>query len=302
LPGSKNIQQLDLNLLKIFESLYHEKNMTNTSKALCLSPSAVSHAIKRLRTSLNDPLFVRKGQLMLPTPACERMAPQLLDILFKLRQILQQCGEFDAKTTQQTFKVAIHDAVEPYVIPQLLNQLRQETPFAKLSSIWLDRKETTRQLTSGRIDVVIDVALSKRNPIQHCILSSDPYCVLINKNNSLINNLDSDSYLSGSHLSVSNRASGKVIEDIAFAQLGITRDIKIRCQTYQTATQILKDSDSLLTIPSMLGKQLCDADIVSIPLPIKLPDIKTHLYWHVNTDQDEASILLRNIIKKLFSF
>ena len=76
---AKKVQQLDFNLLKVFECLYQERNMSVAAKLLFISPSAVSHAIKRLRLVLNDELFTRQGQLMQPTPACQRMAPQLLD-------------------------------------------------------------------------------------------------------------------------------------------------------------------------------------------------------------------------------
>ncbi|WP_351125611.1 LysR family transcriptional regulator, partial [Shewanella sp. T24-MNA-CIBAN-0130] len=80
--------------------LYSEQNMTLASKSLFITPSAVSHAIKRLRLVLNDPLFVRQGLQMQPTAACQRMAPQLISALNRIRQILQQCGEFDPLTTE----------------------------------------------------------------------------------------------------------------------------------------------------------------------------------------------------------
>jgi len=70
MPDKRTFHQIDLNLLKVFESLYLEQNMTKTAAALHITPSAVSHAVKRLRELLQDPLFVRQGSSMQPTPAC----------------------------------------------------------------------------------------------------------------------------------------------------------------------------------------------------------------------------------------
>ncbi|WP_244151694.1 LysR family transcriptional regulator [Pseudoalteromonas agarivorans] len=185
---AKNIQQLDLNLLKIFECLYREKNMSETAKVLYITPSAVSHAIKRLRSVLNDPLFERQGQLMLPTPACQRMAPELIDLLEKLRQVLQACGDFNLATTAQTFKIALHDAIEPIVLPKLQLALAKHAPNSSLASVKLSREDMHKQLANHQIDMAIDVARPIKAPISHAVLSSDHFCVLMKKTTRLKTN------------------------------------------------------------------------------------------------------------------
>lgn len=297
---SKNIQQLDLNLLKVFECMYQQQNMTQAAKSLHLSPSAVSHAIKRLRLSLNDPLFVRQGQKMLPTSACERIAPQLIDTLIRLRQILQQCGEFEPSISQQTFKIAIHDTFEALFLPKLLTSMQTEMPQVNLVSSRLKREETSRQLASGEIDIVIDVALSKSAPINHFKLSSGAFCILINSNHPLVNCLNKQNYINAQHVAVSTRATGKVIEDITFLQQGITREVKVRCQNYQTAKLLIKQSNMLLTLPIMMAEQLCDDTVIMLPLPIPLPLIESHLYWHENSNEDDAMVWLREKVKAIF--
>ena len=163
---ANKIQQLDFNLLKVFECLYQERNMSLAAKLLFISPSAVSHAIKRLRLALNDELFVRQGQLMQPTPACQRMAPQLLDALEKLRQILQACGDFDLSRTNQTFKLAIPDALESLILPKIQQVLMADAPHAKLNSTKLVREDMQRKLSTNQIDIAIDIALPHKTPIK----------------------------------------------------------------------------------------------------------------------------------------
>lgn len=297
---AKKVQQLDFNLLKVFECLYQERNMSLAAKLLFISPSAVSHAIKRLRLVLNDELFIRQGQVMQPTPACQRMAPQLLDTLEKLRQILQACGDFDLSRTSQTFKLAIHDALESLILPKIQQVLMIQAPQAKLISTKLVREDMLRQLSSNQIDIAIDIALPLKTPIKHLKLSSDEFCILINKHHSHVNNITAETYLALRHIAVSNRASGVVVEDYALLQQGINRSVNIRCQSYQAAKELVKISDYLLTLPSLIAHKLVDDDLIILPIPYVIPSVSTHLYWHQNTQQDDALMWLRETVQEVF--
>lgn len=175
------MQHLDLNLLKVFESLYQERNMTRTAQVLNITPSAVSHAVKRLRETLNDPLFIRQGSQMAPTPACRRAAPQLINHLHQLRHTLQQFAEFDPHSTEQTFQIAIHNALEPLFGPMIYSAMAQAAPNAKLLLMSLDRQQVKRQMAAGQVDFAFDVAQPLGSPFQHIRLFDDPLCVLASK-------------------------------------------------------------------------------------------------------------------------
>ena len=297
---SNKIQQLDLNLLKVFECLYQERNMTNAAKLLFISPSAVSHAVKRLRVALKDDLFVRQGQEMHPTPVCQRIAPQLIESLSKLRLLLQTCDEFSLSQTRQVFRIAMHDALEAIVLPKMHNKLFAEAPKSSLESVKLSRREMVRHLTIGQADAAIDIALPIKAPINHLELSRDKFCVLMDYRHQHANNLTADHYLSQKHIAVSTRVMGNVLEDYAFLEQGINRRIDIRCQNYLTAKQMLKNSSRLLTLPNMIAEQFADNHTIIQELPFELPPVTTSLYWHQNTDNDEALVWLRHIIKQSF--
>jgi len=294
------IKQLDLNLLKVFECLYLERNMSSAAKTLFISPSAVSHAVKRLRDALNDELFVRQGQTMQPTALCQQLAPKLIETLNSLRQVLLTAGEFELAKTTQTFNLAIHDALEPLVVPKIHQTLMSQAPLASMNSVKIDRSDMTRQLTTNQIDVAIDIALPIKLPIRHLVLSSDRFCVLMNKNHKLTENLTAEDYLKQKHLVVSSRAIGNVLEDFAFLQLGINRQIDMRCQNYLTAKPLLKCSNLLLTLPKIIANQLLDDELQLVGLPFELPPVVTHLYWHQNTEQDAAQIWFREKVQSCF--
>ena len=154
--SEKALKKLDLNLLKIFETMFLEQNMSRTAESLFLTPSAVSHAMRRLREALDDPLFERQGNKMVPTSACIRIAPQVLESLNALRKSLQQFSFFDPTTSEQQFTLAIHDALEPLYAPELFQKLSETSSTLGLSCIKLERQQLQRQLSSGQADLAID--------------------------------------------------------------------------------------------------------------------------------------------------
>ena len=297
-------QQLDLNLLKVFESIYREQNMSRAAEVLHITPSAVSHALKRLRECLGDPLFQRSNNRMLPTPACQRMAPQIIDNLTRLRQILQYWGAFEPHSSQHHFRLGIHYALEPSILPKLAKKLAEFAPNITFASVKVDRENLTRELGAGHIDMAFDVALPIKPPVLHTKLIDDEFCVMMRKGHPLEYNLTRITYFTAKHIGVSNRPSGAGAEDILFQQQGLARQISIRCQNYYAAKTMLIESDFLLTVPYLLGKELMgdmgQADCLSqVPMPVRLTNIETHLYWHKNTEHDEALSWFRQVLVSL---
>lgn len=291
------MQNLDLNLLKVFESLYREQNMTRTADVLNITPSAVSHAVRRLREALNDPLFIRQGATMQPTPACRRVAPELLAHLFQLRKTLQLFMDFVPETTEQSFNIAIHSALESLFIPLIYQIFSIEAPKATLNCVPLDRHQLSRQMAAGQVDAAIDIALPLTAPIKHEPISNASFCVMMNSSHCYRAQLTQTDYLQAKHIIVSNRPRGTAMEDIELQQQGISRNSVMRCQTYLTASQILQQSDLLLTLPTIIGKQYLNDALIMHELPFAVPDIETHLYWHDNAEHDAAMQWLRSKIK-----
>lgn len=319
MPNSKHIQQLDLNLLKVFQTLYLEQNMTRAADVLHLTPSAVSHAMKRLRETLGDPLFQRSQNKMMPTPACQRIAPLIIDNLARLQQILQQLGDFDPATSEHHFRIGMHDAFEPSIVPQLTKTLSKLAPNVRFSSIKVSRRDLARDLSAGHVDMVIDVALAAAPPIKHQEILENDFVVLLRKGHPLLKNndaskkigntnrslakhpsaqknqLSSKDYLSATHLNVSNRPSGMTAEDTLFQERGLARNVTVRCQNHFAAKEIVKNSDQLLTLPRILAAQLIDPEVYQCALPVELPRFSVHVYWHEHSEQDAALAWLRTL-------
>jgi len=296
---SKRIQQLDLNLLKVFQSLYQEQNMTRTAEALHLTPSAVSHAIKRLRDALDDPLFQRSQNKMVPTAACQRMAPKIIESLSYLQQVLQQWGEFEPAQSEHNFRIGMHDALEPVILPMLTGVLAKRAPKVGFASVKIDRSNLARELSAGSVDIALDVTIDVKKPIKQAELWSSKFAVLMRKKHPLKEILSQEQYLASQHISVSNRPHGMTIEDTFFQQLGVNRQTNIRCQNYLAATQILKSSDQLLTVTKIMADHLLDKDLITVESPFDIPRFGISMYWHEHGEQDSASTWLRTILEEI---
>lgn len=293
---NKRIQQLDLNLLKVFKTLYSEQNMTRAADLLHLTPSAVSHAVKRLRFALDDELFVRSQNKMVPTPACQRMAPAIIDNLSRLQQALLQWGNFDAATSDYHFTIGMHDAFEPSVVPQLVTLISRRAPNVGFSSIKLDRAKIERELSSGNVDLAIDVAVPVSSPIKRLDIYTAGFRVLMRRGHPFENDLSKEKYLEAMHITVSNRPGGMTAEDTLFQEQGVERKSRIRCQNYFAAREVVRNSDQLLTLPKLLALGLVDDELTLKPAPFDLTPFPTSLYWHEHTESDAALQWLRNLV------
>jgi len=292
----KRIQQLDLNLLKVFHRLYVEQNMTRTAHALHLTPSAVSHAVKRLREALDDPLFHRSQNRMVPTPACRRIAPLIINNLTRLQQILQQWGDFEPSTSEHIFRIGMHDALESAVLPKLSEVLSRLAPNVGFASVKIERNNLARELSSGQLDVALDVSMSVKLPVRQQRLWSSGFAVLMRVEHPLRYSLNKRNYMNSQHISVSNRPSGMTMEDTFFQQQGLERQTSIRCQNYFAAGKVLKSSNQLMTVSALMAEQLVDHDLCIVEVPFALPSFDTSIYWHEHSEHDTALTWLRSLL------
>jgi DNA-binding transcriptional LysR family regulator len=290
---------LDLNLLKVFEAVFRERHLTRAADALSLTPSAVSHAMRRLRAHLGDPLFRREGHDMVPTPACDRLALPLLEQLEQLRRLLQQWARFDPAHTRQAFRIGMPEGVELALLPALQRVFFAAAPGASLASAPFERAHLGRLLAAGQIDAAIDVARPVRDPVRHLALDDDRFWVLTRRVGGPERAPTVKEYLAARHVVVSSRASGSVVEDEALLRQGAQREIALRCQNYATAMAVVASSDLWLTVPGRLSSAIeAPRDLRRWPLPMRMPRLAVHLYWHRHHDEDEASRWLRDLIER----
>jgi DNA-binding transcriptional LysR family regulator len=288
----------DLNLFTVFEAIYCEGNITKAAAVLNLSQPAVSHSLSKLRDQFDDPLFVRHGNEMRPTAVAKNVAADVREALHQLQVCLQQSKQFAPATSRKEFIMSIHGPTEAIYLPSLVQNVILEAPKVTIKSHRRVRQaELENKLASGDIDMAIDALLPVSENIKHTLLEQNEMVVISRQNNSQIKNkLDLDTYLALEHIVVSSRSSGPGIEDFQLGRLSLQRKIALRCQHTLAACRVILGSDMLLTLPKNAAKMYKEMiDIKIHKLPVELPSIDMHLYWHTNVDKDPANKWLRNM-------
>lgn len=291
-----NFHRIDINLYPLFIAIFEQKSISKAAQLLCISQSAVSHALQRLRLQLKDELFVRSGQKMLPTPFAEQIYQPIQTALSTIQNIATPQHDFDPSMLQ-SLKIAIHDEIEPIIFPQLVHHFSQLNLDIQFLSSKLDRKNMLADLSAQQIDFVIDLVQPYQENLQFENLIEDHFVAC-----TLQTDMDLSLYLSSPHIGVSSRRTGLLLEDIYLNRQQLSRQIFMRCQHYSTALQVLAQyPKAILTIPHSILKHLHYAQDLKIhQLPIELPKIKMGMYWHEHVRQNPRHQFLRNEILKIF--
>jgi len=295
------LSRIDLNLFTVFEAIYREGGITPASRRLHLSPPAVSHALARLRELLQDPLFERQGNRMIPTPRARAIALTVGESLRGLAQMLDRASQFDPALSSRSFVIAVRDSHEISFLPQLLRRMNQEIPQATLALVRIERGELEEDLQSGALDAAIDVALPLSPEIRREHLNSHPLTVLARTDHPTVRGaLELTTYLELEHILVTGRRHGAGYEDVALGRLGFSRNIKVRCQQHAAACQLVSQSDLLVTMPQHQA-ELANAQVGNqlLPFPAEAEPMHMYLYWHANVAGDPASQWLRRAVMEV---
>lgn len=291
--------KVDLNLFVVFEAIYCEGNITKAASALNLSQPAVSHSLSKLRDHFDDPLFVRQGNEMRPSAVANNVVADVREALRQLQICLAQSKQFEPLTSRKNFTISLHGSLEASYLPPLIKRINREAPLVNIqSSRRVNRNELENKLASGDIDLAIDALLPVSDNILHTQLEKNKLVVVARKNHPEIEStLDLALYLAQEHVLVSSRSVGASVEDYELGRLGLQRKVGLRCQHTFSACSVIADNNMLLTLTEKTAQMYAKLfDLVIYQLPVDLPDIDVHLYWHTNLDFEPANKWLRNKI------
>lgn len=286
---------LDLNLFRVFDVVLREGNLTRAAEHLFVSQSAVSHALARLRDQFGDPLFVRSARGVEPTSFARTISNDVRQALALMETASNGDRIFDPAKAVEEVKVAMSESAEPFLLRVLLECVKAAAPRARVTSVRLSRNSMSADLAVGRIDCAIDIARPVPTDVAHSPLAQDEFIVASRRRRVLT----ADTYLAGKHVVVSGRSKGLSVEDVEFSRLSLHRNIEVRCQTYEAALHIAAQSDLMLTMPRRLAASIngrLGAHLLT--LPIDMPALQLHTYWHQSRSEDPANVWLRERIRE----
>ncbi|MGH8391054.1 MAG: LysR family transcriptional regulator, partial [Pseudomonas sp.] len=268
-------------------------NLTRAGQIVGITQPAVSNALSRLRETFNDPLFVRTAQGMVPTPMAQNIIGPVRNALQLLRVSVQESRIFNPLQANKTYRISMTDLTEAVILPPLFQRLRRLAPTVVIESFLSKRRETTKELAAGRLDFAVDAPLNTDPQVRHVKLMEDRYVCAMRKGHPMAgkDKLTLDDYLSLTHIHISSRRNGLGHVDLALGKMGLQRKIALRSQHYLMASQVLQQTDMVMTVPERFARR---HELHWFNLPVNdVPMVETHLYWHESTDQDPANRWMR---------
>lgn len=293
-----HLQQIDLNLFVVFDTLYSERSVTRAAERLHITQPAVSNALRRLRDVFDDALFVRSPEGMVPTPIAETAAEGIRNALRQLQGSIGAIGKFDPAESRRSFVISLSDMAQTLLVPRLAGIMATEAPSVTLKCVNIPRQDIELELASLRIDIALDVPNPTARQLGQEQLLRDRYvCALPASHSSSGKKPTLEQYLAFRHIHVSGRRHGLGHVDIALGRLGLKRNVQLWLRDYNTAAAVLQDSEYALTLPRIFARHFA---LPTVELPFVVQSLDWCLFWHKSAD-DEASIgWLRNKVRSLF--
>jgi DNA-binding transcriptional LysR family regulator len=303
-----NINSFDLNLLPVLEAMLEERNVSRAAARVGLSQPALSNAIRRMRETFNDPLFVRTSGGMRPTPRAEQLAGPLRAALANTRYVLSGEREFNPNTTVQTFRVAMNDYSEWLVASPLVARICAQSQGLNVQVRRVDSlfKAPEAELMNGVLDLAVGFC-SDPAALGVGILSetlSEEHNVVIARRGhpAWRKAFSKESFAAQEHVAVIYRAEpwGQIDQELAVH--GLKRRLRLATPHFQVALKAVANSDMIACVPEGLAKEFSRSLGLAIrPLPIDLPKIVTRMLWARLWQEDPAHAWLRRQVRSVLS-
>lgn len=286
---------LDLNLLVVLRALLSERHVTRAAQHLGLSQSATSHALSRLRELYGDPLLVRSGRELVPTPRALALLPQLERGLHELAASVQGPAPFDPKLARAQFRIVVDDYTQSLVLPRLLNILQQEAPGLDVKAV--AHPNPVGEVENGNFELATSPKMHYPASFSQRLLFRDAFMCMLRKGHPLLGRgkkLTLKRYLELGHLLVAPGGTPGSIVDTELEKRGLARRVVLSVSSFLVAPFVIAQSDLISTAPARLIHALARHFPIELcKPPLAIAGFDHCLIWHSRLDHDPAHRWLR---------
>ncbi|MGO2509676.1 MAG: LysR family transcriptional regulator [Vibrio hibernica] len=294
----EDIYRRDLNLLVALRVLIEEGSVSKAAVRLNLSQSAMSRVLGRLRLLLDDPLFTRQGQALMPTQKALDFNRSLAAPLENLRELLSP-QDFDPKACQQKFTIAATDYATQTILPFALSRIYQEAPNIRLELVPLQHQQLTQQLTAQGADLAICRPTYSVAPLHCDTLGKVSVFCLLSKSHPLADKtLTLDDYLNAHHAMIAISDGVKALIDEALTGYPEPK-LMLRSYHLETALAVINSLPLIITVPADLAYLVAKRhDLIIKKLPFRLEPFDYSMIWHDRCHHSPAQEWLRTVVKQ----
>jgi DNA-binding transcriptional LysR family regulator len=300
-PVEFSLDQIDLNLLRIFDILMQERSVTKTARRTGRTQSAVSHSLGKLREIFQDELFSRDALRMEPTLRALELAAVISTSLSDIRHVVDRHLHFEPGETRRNFRVGLSDYTAATFLPSLIERFTAAAPHATLNVLHTRQSEVTSLLKARAIEcAVLGNVVVDDERISQLVLSVDKMVCAGWSGNPALQQLTLERYLEASHLQISADGVGEGLSDAALRQMDLSRKVVATVPHYLVAPWILKGTQLLTAFGDSLVLALDSAsETYVVAPPFDIPDVTVTMVFERRLEADLGCSWLRSLIEEI---
>jgi DNA-binding transcriptional LysR family regulator len=290
---------LDLNLLDALDALLSEGSVTGAARKLRLSPSAMSRTLTRLRNATGDPLLVRAGRGLVPTPRATELRDVVRALVRDVRTVLKPpTGEIDMAELDRVFTIRASEGFVEMFCGPLVAGIASAAPRVRLRFAPKPDKNAG-PLRAGEIDLEIGVLGVSAPEMRTRLIFRDRFVGAARTGHPLLSGaITPERYAACRHVASSRRGAFTGPVDAALADLGLSRDTMVVVPGFADALRIARQSDLIALVPGLGSRRKAPGaeGVCTFPLPVPTPEIAVSAIWHPRMDADPAHRWLRETV------
>jgi DNA-binding transcriptional LysR family regulator len=296
-----DLRRLDLNLLVTFEVLMTERSVTRAAERLNRTQSAVSHALARLRDQVGDPLLIKVGGRMTPSPFAERLIDDVRPILRSIQRVLKPPQPFDAATSTRAFRIAISD-IAPSLFPRLMAAAARAAPHVTVD--WVtETPQTLLAVADGQIDVAfVASALTLPEGVARQDAGDIPWATFMRTDHPARDSWTAAAWARWPHVLV--QIGNSLQSPVRAASAGIRdqRHVAARVLNFAAVAPLLARTDCVATLPVIVMHEALDRyGLRAVPPPFAVPSMPHRFVWSERLTNDPAVHWLRGLLVEEFA-
>lgn len=284
------------------KALLEMGNVSRAADRLGVSQPSISQSLKRLREVFGDPLFVRSGNQLQPTPRAMALASSVTQIAHSLEQMEQRPTEFTPSTAQRNFVVSFSDIAEFNALPRLALELRNEAPACTICSVRPSAAQLLEGLERGEIDLATGTLVGDQRRLRQLRLGEYGFaCLTAPTSRWARRSLSLDDFVKAPHVVAPRSTDGVDPVEQRLELQGIKRLVSVVVANHFAACGAVASADLIFTVPSHLAVQLSKMfNLRMQPLPVDIGTVVTRIVWHERFHHDEGNLWLRKRVEQIF--
>jgi DNA-binding transcriptional LysR family regulator len=296
---------ISLRHLRILALLLEVGSPTKAAQILRTTQPTISKALARLREHFQDPLLVRVGHVMRPTPRGTALLEPLRNLLSACSAIQFSEPAFDPATSTRQFSLLVTEIGMTETVPTLMQQFETVAPGLRLKALPLDSRPFESRLEAGEADIAIGAFPTATGAVRHQRLSSDRYVSMVRRAHPRLAAVTkAEQFRRERHVvvtaSTTGHAAHRTIERVLTSELDDDR-IQLRVASFVTSAFVASRTDAVATVPARLAKYVAaDLKLAVFPTPLALPRIEINQFWHERVHRDAGHRWFRAAIRALF--